>query len=65
MLDFLRGAVRPIVTILGFSALTLTAMLIVLRDNLPEAVLVSVVSAFVQTTGMAVAFWFGTRKPGT
>lgn len=64
MVEVIRGIIRPLVTLLGFIVLAALAAYVVVTNELPEAVLVGIVTGFVNLVGVAVAFWFSQRNQG-
>ena len=53
MLEFIRGLVRPLVTLMGWGAVTLAFLL----DKVSAELYLPMVATF-------LAWWFATRRPG-
>lgn len=61
MLNFLRGVVRPFVTITGWTTLMVIATVLVLRFADKDMATI-VLTSFMELIGIVVGFWFGQRK---
>ena len=65
LLTFIRGIVRPVITVAVALALVWGFIFIVIYKSMPEEVYTRIIDAVLTIAGMAIAFWFGQRKAGT
>lgn len=65
MLDYIRGIVRPLVTLMLVTTLCVTFIKIITKVTIPDLsadVFIMIIAGFISSVSTALAFWFASRQ---